>query len=282
VGVFLATIALLFHDSVIAFDAQDIWVELTALALFSVLYIINRKHEYTREVSHFLIGSVFVLLDATWYFNRGMGLGVALLFFTAVVIGQVLIDERFRRLFTLLSLLNMAVLLAIEAFVEGFFILGLYNTGSEFPMLTKAIFIFITFVLTSWVIGRLKQEYDLAYQLTLAQQKELEQKNQEIRGINEELEEKIDERSREVIQNQKRLLKYSFFHSHNLRGPLTTLLTIHEALSLQDLTVDEMSRLITMLEEETVRLDKEVREIQYALQENEFSELYHIQAKEQK
>jgi signal transduction histidine kinase len=271
----VATIALLVHDTIIAFNATDIVVEIIALTVFGGLFFLHRRKQNTIMVSHTLIVTVFLLLDITWYFNKGLGLDVALLFIAALVIAQVLIVDKFRLILSVGVLINMLLIVSLEAYWDDFTLYGQYNADSENPFLTKSIFIIITFGITSWVISKLKEEYDKAYRMTLNQQKKLVEQNKNIQAINESLEQKVDERSREAITHQKKLMEYAFFHSHNLRGPLTNLLTMHEALQLNDLEIDERAVLINKLEEETRRLDDEVRDIQESLQRQDISDYYY-------
>jgi signal transduction histidine kinase len=219
--------------------------------------------------------SVFLLLNISWYTNRGMGIGIVLMFYTAVVIAQLLIQEKYRWWLTGGYSLNMLVILLWEGWSNQFFILGLYPNVSEFPLITKGIFIFITFSVTSWVIIFIKRQYDEAYQLTRQQQEELLFKNKRISNINTELEEKIEQRTQELMQHHEQLLGYAFFHSHDLRAPITNLLTIHEALCLEDLEAGEQNNLIQKLQQETENLDEKIRDVQSML-ENRNHSLDHL------
>jgi K+-sensing histidine kinase KdpD len=127
----------------------------------------------------------------------------------------------------------------------------------------------------------IKRQYNEAYRLVRQQQDELLIKNERISNINSELEKKVDQRTHELLQHQEKLLRYAFFHSHDLRAPITNLLTIHEALQLDNLSDKQKDGLIEKLHDETERLDQKIKEVQKTLENSEYSSAYHQLLQEQ-
>lgn len=101
----------------------------------------------------------------------------------------------------------------------------------------------------------------------LAQAEELTESNETIRQLNEGLEQKVLEKSRDLIQTNKELSKYntdllqfSYSVSHNLRGPVARMLGLTDILSSAS-TDGERVAMVQMIQSSAVELDGVLRDL---------------------
>jgi len=272
----VAAAGLMMHDGLVALEVGDVIIETVALLLFAAMIISLKNFGTYNLLRHLFPITVFLLINAAWIVNAGMGIGIGLLFLTAIVYLQILVKERYRMLLTTGYTANIIVLFLIEFLHPGFYVVSTY--GAEEPLVTKAIFVFIAYSITSWVVVYLKREYDRAYRKSTKQANELTKKNRKIQSINDDLLSLISERTNSLKENQKKLLEYAFMNSHSIRAPLTNLLSIHEALKIETLEEKERQELMEKLETESHRLDQKIKKMQKLLQQESYSDEYHNSA----
>lgn len=89
--------------------------------------------------------------------------------------------------------------------------------------------------------------------------------NLEINKLNENLEEKVQERTEEIrLQNQK-LMEYAFFTAHEVRGPLARILGLVELCKVKELN-HEREEIISRLQVSATELDDIIREVNRKLE----------------
>jgi tetratricopeptide (TPR) repeat protein len=101
------------------------------------------------------------------------------------------------------------------------------------------------------------------------QKEEVVQLNHTLSAINNSLEAKIAERTKEIqhanellVSKNKKLEEYVFYNAHKLRGPVSTILGLIELFSNPLIKEKDVPEVINKLKESTTKLDSVVREIQ--------------------
>lgn len=90
--------------------------------------------------------------------------------------------------------------------------------------------------------------------------------NKEINQMNENLESLVQERTEEIkIQNQK-LIEYTFFTAHEIRGPVARILGLIELAKLKDLNDEDKDQIMVRMEEASNELDEVIRTINRKLE----------------
>jgi signal transduction histidine kinase len=93
--------------------------------------------------------------------------------------------------------------------------------------------------------------------------------NFEVAQMNERLEELVLERTEKIkIQNQK-LIEFTFFTAHELRGPVARILGLIELAKLKELNDEDRNQILQRLEEATTQLDEVIRLINRKLEKGE-------------
>jgi ligand-binding sensor domain-containing protein len=101
-----------------------------------------------------------------------------------------------------------------------------------------------------------------------AQNEEIHSQAEEIKGINENLELLVKERTLELVKKNRALEEYAFITAHNLRAPVASVLGLINLASKMD--VDEESKiLIEHLKASAEKLDDIVRSITQAIEKGE-------------
>lgn len=88
----------------------------------------------------------------------------------------------------------------------------------------------------------------------------------EIKGINESLEIRVQERTAALNEQNVRLTEYAFVNAHLLRGPLSRILGLVELIRMTK-DMDELMTYIELLDQSTKELDKVVHKITDILHE---------------
>lgn len=103
----------------------------------------------------------------------------------------------------------------------------------------------------------------------LTQHDEIKRQNSEIRNLNINLEKIVEERTRKIEIQNKKLIEYANFNAHQLRAPIARVLGLLELARMNDeeLTMDV---LLDMLKGEIDDLDRIVRSMSRALEEGNY------------
>lgn len=93
--------------------------------------------------------------------------------------------------------------------------------------------------------------------------------NFQVAQMNETLETMVQERTEKIkVQNQK-LIEFTFFTAHELRGPVARILGLIELAKLKELNESDRSEILHRLEEATTQLDDVIRLINRKLEKGE-------------
>lgn len=85
--------------------------------------------------------------------------------------------------------------------------------------------------------------------------------NEDIHKMNENLEAMVQERTEKIkFQNQK-LIEFTFFTAHEVRGPVARILGLIELSKLDEIEADEKIQILKRLEEAGLELDEVIRQI---------------------
>jgi len=104
-----------------------------------------------------------------------------------------------------------------------------------------------------------------------AQAENLKSLNEEIVKINQHLDEKVNERTLRLKQQNEKLVEYAHINSHRLRAPVATILGLINIIKVSPNEDDKKNSLV-LLEKATQELDKIVHDIQDIIDEAEFKE----------
>jgi GAF domain-containing protein len=107
-----------------------------------------------------------------------------------------------------------------------------------------------------------------AAEIEIAEQREeIERKNSalvsyanEISTMNETLEQRVQERTRELDEQNQKLSEYAFINAHLLRGPLSRIMGLIEVVQIEQ-SADEIKKLVSLLQKSTDELDEVVHKI---------------------
>jgi tetratricopeptide (TPR) repeat protein len=98
---------------------------------------------------------------------------------------------------------------------------------------------------------------------------ELQKLNDEVKEMNSNLESKVHERTEKIkIQNQK-LVEFTFFTAHEVRGPVARILGLIELAKLKELSDEDRLQIFTRLEQASYELDEVIRIINRKLEKGE-------------
>lgn len=97
------------------------------------------------------------------------------------------------------------------------------------------------------------------------QNEEIHSQAEEIKGINDNLEAMVRERTRELEMKNRALEEYAFINAHQLRSPVASILGLINLVNKVELN-DEAKIIITHLHDSTEKLDKVVTTITKAIE----------------
>jgi ligand-binding sensor domain-containing protein len=106
-----------------------------------------------------------------------------------------------------------------------------------------------------------------------AQNEEITSQAEEIRGINENLEMMVRERTAELERKNKALEEYAFINAHKLRGPLASILGLINLMNKPNQQGD-LTEISKRLQQSADELDDVVRSITKAIERGDKSGLY--------
>ncbi len=261
-----AATLLFIHDVLTDRNPVDMIAEVLGItvSLFFFWVSSDKRKPY---LSFLFLMFVLGLLDWTWYASQGMGIGHSLYYLAILVIGIIIVDDSLKIHFHVIFTLNMVVILTVEFVNPDFYYIGVQNRME--PVLSKTVFLTITYLVIGAVVTFLKKQYDVTYVLNKRQNeilerknKEIDEKNKVIEAQNLNLEKLVDQRTQQIQLQKEQLLKYAFFNSHKVRAPLSNMLGIIELLEHANLEESELQRLLTMLNDQAHRLDQEIQFVQ--------------------
>jgi len=258
----VAASLLLLHDLLLDFTVSDMILEIIGIAFAGLFLKLSKK---TDEVEHQIpvfLGVLNILLVMAWYLNKCLGVGLVLDFLVVHIISIVLLSVRYRNKYLVLFTLMMAILFTVEFVNKDFYYISMQYRMA--PVLSKTIMISITYIITTWVVLYLKNQYSQTIQVIMAQNFEINQKNETISNHNSNLEETVIKRTQDISDQKEKLLQYAFFNSHKVRAPLANILGAVSIIeeSFEDLDLDERDLMLNIIKKESERLDSEVRSVQ--------------------
>lgn len=87
------------------------------------------------------------------------------------------------------------------------------------------------------------------------------EQNNEIRLLNERLEERDEQRTRSIVTQARKLEEYAFLNSHRLRAPVATLLGLLHLIDIKSVDTDEKPFILGEVQNQVKQIDEVVREI---------------------
>jgi len=114
-------------------------------------------------------------------------------------------------------------------------------------------------------LEKLNDEISNKHVEILVQSEQLAKANEEVRRINESLEQEVQHRSERIRQQNQMLIEYAYFNAHNVRGPLARILGL-AGLMESEPSVDLVKEYNVRIHQSALELDKVVREINNKLQ----------------
>ncbi|WP_296618639.1 hypothetical protein [Marivirga sp.] len=102
----------------------------------------------------------------------------------------------------------------------------------------------------------------------VTQSEELQSLNESLKGLNNHLEDKVIERTRELQLKNEKLAEYTFINGHQLRAPVATMLGLCNLLDYSE-EIKEKEAIINMLKDEVKILDITIKEIRLKLESDQ-------------
>jgi len=94
------------------------------------------------------------------------------------------------------------------------------------------------------------------------QAEELSEVNDEITRMNENLEALVAERTQKIREQSERIIAYSYFNAHKVRGPLARILGLVNVLQLEQWPKSpELERWLQRVKQSAAELDEMIREV---------------------
>lgn len=99
-----------------------------------------------------------------------------------------------------------------------------------------------------------------------SQNEELKSQSDKIAELNSLLEQKVHERTKELLLKNKKLEDYAHYNSHNIRGPLARILGLIHLFETNNIQVSEKEEMLNKIEESAKELDDMVRKVNRMLE----------------
>ncbi|MEQ8573706.1 MAG: hypothetical protein RIB63_06570 [Fulvivirga sp.] len=99
-----------------------------------------------------------------------------------------------------------------------------------------------------------------------SQQETLKTQSDKIAELNTLLEQKVNERTKELLLKNKKLEDYAHYNSHNIRGPLARILGLIHLWETQSIQQSEKEEMLSRIEESAKELDEMVRKVNQMLE----------------
>jgi len=191
----VASMLLFIHDIFLDFTIPDMILELIGITFAFIFLKLSKKTDQVEHQIPIFLAIVNTLLIIAWYNNKGLGVGLVLDFLVVHIISIVLISKRYRNKYLVLFTLMMVILFTIEFVNKDFYYISMQYRMA--PVLSKTVMISITYIITTWVVWYLKDQYSQTIQVIMAQHFEISQKNETILNHNSNLEATVLKRTLE-------------------------------------------------------------------------------------
>jgi hypothetical protein len=96
--------------------------------------------------------------------------------------------------------------------------------------------------------------------------KQIAKFNDELQLVNTELDKRVQIRTEELEERNKKLAAYAFMNAHNLRSPVSSILGLVNLYKSKILNQDEKDAFVDQIDSQTQKLDAVVREIQKSVE----------------
>ena len=237
-----------------------------------IILIFSRLSSNEANISKLIlpfIAFIFILLNAGWYVGGGLNTSMVLLYLLAIFASLVMVSASHRKILIIGFFVNLGLLALAELqwpnIVE-------VQTNDRDQLIGRDIVLVITFSVGIYLITFVKSRYEKSRSITLDQNFQLKELNDELRTLNDQLEALVQERTQKLkLQNQK-LVDYAYVNFHKVRGPLATVLGLTHLLKQNAITPAEMEFIIVQLQHSAQQLDEEIKAVNDILGEESLEE----------
>lgn len=279
----------------IALDFKDYLVPVASLKwdqfIFLVEIAVCGTGLYLNKIGHSVIGRlIFVLtwpllfhLIPIWHLQTPSDYYLAYplgIIFHSVLIQMLFSIRQERTLYTLLMIVNFIMLLTVSVVLRYFDEEGgtMFEMTSDKYYFLDIVLYWLLFSLLSYLlvtsIDNLISKLISANVLIAEQKEEMATINEELSetnqslhvlnhkmaGLNDALELKVQERTREIEERNEKLESYAFYNAHKLRGPYCRILGL---ISLRKIVeIEEREEIDRLLDTCMLELEQVIREIQ--------------------
>lgn len=91
---------------------------------------------------------------------------------------------------------------------------------------------------------------------------------EDLRKLNLNLEEKVTQRTSELMLQNEKLINYAYFNAHELRGPFCRIKGLIYLKSLDNLSDDDLNQINKRLDHDIIELDRTIHKIQQLVNED--------------
>lgn len=286
---FFAIVLLLIYDVFFTGDYLSIIAEIFSIVFFLVNYKILEKHKSSNR--HRFIFSMFLLLivDYAWITGGGISVLLCTQLFLGMEFILVVNNAKYYKPIVIVLIANYLVLFVLEYFYE-------FNLSPDYAygkgdLLRQFSVWFLLFFFGGFFTIFLKASYNKERENLSSANKSLEEKSREITDQNEELisskealdktigkldsqkeelivikntlEEKVRERTNDLLKVNERLLaqnqqleQYAYITSHNLRAPIAQIKGLVHLLPLDQEFGPQTKETLRRLEGSTESIEK--------------------------
>lgn len=218
----ITTIILFFIDLFYVRNYYSVVIESISFLLFVFVYYQAKKWGAIRWLGKLVICTLYAIINAAIIIDGG-GFNIAnvIIFYLIFTVSLIIANNKERPVLLGFTFINILAIMLIENLYPELWIARdpIYNPPYAY------VYKFILFALGGYLIIFLKTKYEKL-------SNELIKINEEIRQINQQLENKVEERTEELQKLNRELDLLFYRSSHDFRRPLTTLMGLNEVARL--------------------------------------------------
>lgn len=244
---------------------------LVALIFYATMYFLLNFKKILKPLILPIIIFTYLLLIMLWLLTGGNYSTIPLVFPLCMLGVITIADPKYRLGVTILFIITAIVLSCLNyIFNDPVVSSPTEETINAIP----AIFI-ISLIGTAFIAHSLKYNFDMERKAIQEQNHELAEKNkiiseqnEEINQINHTLDQKVQERTRLLEEQNRQLIQYAFYNAHKVRGPLCRILGLVQLAKHQYETDTDF--IISKIEESAKELELMTKAINDILQDKKF------------
>ena len=251
------------YDSIAGNFSEKLYSGIFSLFFFVICLVFSLKVKNLKTVVNVNFGVALFSIFCSFFYSNGFK-GVFVLDFTNVVLIIALIMSGSTRKYGILFCGILLVFFIYIQVVNPELITDIRQGDST---LMASLFVSLRFLFTICIGIMVKLEYEKEKQLIGQLNQDLVLKNDEIQRINNELEYSVNSRTSEILNQNQKMINFSFYGSQNSNGSLSRLLSLVYVLKMIKPEENGWDLYKEKLEKSNVELDEMIEKIDIILKE---------------